>query len=71
MLVFVAIAIVGFLFVAGAVIFGHGDLDHSMDHAVDHGGGDGADGTISIFSTPRDRHLRHGLRRRRRHSADQ
>ena len=51
MFVFVSIAIVGFLFVAGAVIFGHGDLDHSMDHAVDHGGGDGADGTISIFST--------------------
>ena len=51
MLVFVAIAIVGFIFVAGAVIFGHGDVDHSVDHAIDHGAGDGADGTISIFST--------------------
>ena len=50
MLVFVAIAIVGFIFVAGAVIFGHGDVDHSVDHAVG-GGGAGADGTISIFYT--------------------
>lgn len=51
MLVFLAIAFVGFIFVAGAVIFGHGDVDHSVDHALDHGGADSANGTISIFST--------------------
>jgi membrane protein implicated in regulation of membrane protease activity len=48
-LIFLAIALAGFLLVAGSFLFGH---DHDVGH--DHDGGDAGhdgDATISIFST--------------------
>lgn len=61
--IFVALALAGFIFLAGAFIFGH-DFDHDIDHDVgghdfgghdvghdaDHGAEGESGGTISIFS---------------------
>jgi len=51
MLVFTAIAVAGFLFVAGSFLFGH-DHDAGHEHDMGHDAHDGGDEpTISVFST--------------------
>jgi membrane-bound ClpP family serine protease len=54
MLVFVALAIAGFLAMAGSALFGHdhdGGLDHDHDHDAHHDFDHDNEPTISIFST--------------------
>jgi len=58
MLIFVSLALAGFLMVAGSFLFGGHDHDHDVDHGFDHdhdhdhgGGEEGNEHSISIFST--------------------
>jgi len=52
MLVFVAIALAGFLVMVGSSLFGHDhDMDHDHDHDAHHDFGHDAEPVVSIFST--------------------
>jgi membrane protein implicated in regulation of membrane protease activity len=51
--IFIAIAIVGFVYLLSSLIFGGHDHDHDVDHDHDAGhdhGHDGQEGAISVFS---------------------
>lgn len=50
MLIFIAIALAGFILVAGGFLFG-GDHDHDVSHDFGHDVHPESEGTISIFST--------------------
>jgi membrane-bound ClpP family serine protease len=51
-MIFVAIALAGFIVVAGAFLFGHDhDLGHDFSHDFSHDAGPDVHGIISIFST--------------------
>ncbi len=50
MLIFVALAIAGFLVLVSSFIFGH-DADHDAEPGADHDSDHDTDGTISFFST--------------------
>jgi membrane-bound ClpP family serine protease len=50
MLIFIAIAVAGFILVSGGFLFG-GDHDHDAGHDISHDVHPESEGTISIFST--------------------
>jgi membrane-bound ClpP family serine protease len=52
MLIFIGIALAGFILVSGGFLFGHDhDLGHDVGHDIGHDVNPESEGTISIFST--------------------
>jgi membrane protein implicated in regulation of membrane protease activity len=50
MIIFIAIAVAGFILASGGFIFGHDhDVGHGIDHGIDHGDA-ASEHTVSIFS---------------------